>query len=128
MRKTFAIGMIVIMMLPGLQQLGIFIDFKVHQDFIAKMFCINKDEPITICQGKCYLFAKLNQENERQQAPPYQEDRLEVTHYILGPAFHFTKITEPITCKSSPSYLPPLYSFACLTDMFRPPQVHLYTC
>lgn len=47
----------------------IYLDFNLRQDFIAKTLCINKDEPITMCNGNCFLNQQLHkaQEQEKQQ-------------------------------------------------------------
>lgn len=48
----------------------IYLDFKLRQDFIAKTLCINKDEPITVCNGNCFLARQLNQAQKQQQEKP----------------------------------------------------------
>ena len=45
----------------------IYLDFNLRQDFIAKTLCINKDEPITVCNGNCFLARQLNKAQEQQQ-------------------------------------------------------------
>jgi len=67
-------------MLPTLNRLGIVIDFEINQDFIAQVLCIKKDEPMTVCNGKCFLTNQLkNQdEKEQQQAPSTLKQKIEV--------------------------------------------------
>lgn len=45
----------------------IYLDFNLRQDFIAKTLCINKDEPITVCNGNCFLTRQLHKAQEQQQ-------------------------------------------------------------
>lgn len=36
-------------------KLSIYADFKINQKFISEVFCIDKDKPMSNCNGKCYL-------------------------------------------------------------------------
>lgn len=40
------------------------VDFKIHQDFIAQVFCINKYVPQSTCNGACHLKKQLKQTEE----------------------------------------------------------------
>ena len=51
--------MIVALMLPYLAKVAILIDYKINQDFIAEVLCINKEKSMTLCKGKCYLVDQL---------------------------------------------------------------------
>lgn len=54
--------------------------FKINQDFIAKVLCINRDKPKLACAGKCHLTQKLKEaeENEQDQIPPSVQEKTEV--------------------------------------------------
>ena len=45
----------------------IYIDFEVRRDYIAKVLCINQDQPITTCGGKCYLNNRLRSTTKQQE-------------------------------------------------------------
>jgi hypothetical protein len=50
------------------------LDYELRKDYIAKTLCVNRDKPITMCYGKCYLANKLaaaNQQQERQAEQNY---------------------------------------------------------
>lgn len=53
--------------MPELNRINILIDFKINKDYIAKVLCINKDEPITICGGNCYLTNQLKRAEEQKK-------------------------------------------------------------
>ncbi len=38
----------------------VYLDFKLRQDYITKMFCVNRDKPMTVCNGQCYLMKKIS--------------------------------------------------------------------
>ena len=45
----------------------IYLDFSVRRDYIAEVLCINRDEPITVCGGSCYLTEQLKLAAEQQE-------------------------------------------------------------
>jgi len=63
-----------------LSKLSIYISFKINQDFIAEVLCINKDKPMSTCNGKCYLSKQLKaqEEKEEKQIPKERNERVEV--------------------------------------------------
>ncbi len=54
-------------------------DFKINQDYIAKVLCINKDEPIKKCNGKCHLKKQLNKVNtaDEKNIPANRSNKLD---------------------------------------------------
>ena len=53
--------------------------FKVQQDYIEEVFCINKEKPIMQCNGKCYLAEKLKQERSEEKETPLTVETLQLT-------------------------------------------------
>ncbi len=50
----------------------IYLDFNIRRDYIAEVLCINKDDPIPVCGGSCYLSLRLDQvetENDEDALP-----------------------------------------------------------
>ncbi len=50
----------------------VYLDYNMRKEYIAEVLCINKEEPITVCGGKCYLDNQLNilEEQTQQEALP----------------------------------------------------------
>lgn len=44
----------------------LFIHFKINQEEIAELHCINKDKPELNCDGQCYLKDQLEQVNKEE--------------------------------------------------------------
>src|SRR5699024_7192955 len=42
----------------------VYVDFKIHQDYIAEVLCINRDKPELHCNGKCILMQKIKEVQE----------------------------------------------------------------
>lgn len=53
--------------MQSLQTVGTFISFKLNQDFIAKVLCVNKDKPEKGCNGKCHLKKQLKKQTEENK-------------------------------------------------------------
>lgn len=45
----------------------IHLDFEVRRDYIAKVLCLNREQPIAVCGGKCYLAERLKEAAEHQE-------------------------------------------------------------
>ena len=85
-RKIAAILLILVFLLPTLLKVSIYVDFKIHQDFIIEMFCINKDKPLVMCSGSCYLADKLEKadEGQKKESPVKIELRNELVYYQIS--------------------------------------------
>ena len=59
MKKTISLFLITILCIPIGIKLGIYIQFKLNQDVIAKAYCKNKDKPEMECNGQCHLAEKI---------------------------------------------------------------------
>ncbi|MDN3669060.1 hypothetical protein QWY93_06950 [Echinicola jeungdonensis] len=58
--------LLVLMVIKILTAPVIYVDFKMQQDYIAKVLCINKDQPEMHCNGQCILMKKLNKSGADQ--------------------------------------------------------------
>ena len=59
-----------LVLLQPLSKIGVILSFKANQDYIAKVLCEKKDEPITVCGGKCYLVKELKKTEEKGNEKP----------------------------------------------------------
>lgn len=127
MRKAFSILIITALMLPNLTKFGILIDFKINQDFIAKVLCINKDKQMSTCKGKCYLSEQLKkaEEQEEKQAPTSKKERLEVVDYYSKSSFDFPFDTDCFISKLNPAGIDEFFTSSYIADIFRPPKFTL---
>lgn len=54
-KKNLSIFFLVILSLPAFYQVSFLTFYQLNKDFIAENYCINKERPITMCYGKCFL-------------------------------------------------------------------------
>ncbi len=119
--------MIIALVLPNLTKIGILIDFKINQDFIAKVLCINREKPMSTCNGKCYLSEQLKkaEEQEEKQAPTNKKERLEVLYYYAKRAFDFPSNIDCFVSKLNPACIDEFFTSSFIADIFRPPKLNL---
>lgn len=77
MRKGIAIFFSLIILGSSCTNLIEWALFKLNQDYIASVFCINKDQPQMKCDGKCYLKKSITktatEKDAKQVAPPEEK-------------------------------------------------------
>ena len=56
-------------------ELGIYVSFKLNQDYIAKYLCIEKDIPESTCHGCCQLKDRLEKHEEQKEKLPQTENK-----------------------------------------------------
>jgi hypothetical protein len=119
--------MITALMLPNFTKIGIFIDFKINQDFIAKVLCINREKPMSTCNGQCYLSKQLKkaEEQEEKQVPTNKKERFEVVYYYSKSFFDFLFYTDFFANKLNPTFVNEFFTSFFIVDIFRPPKFNL---
>ncbi|MDN5200357.1 hypothetical protein QQ008_03270 [Fulvivirgaceae bacterium BMA10] len=120
LRALLAIGFIFLYLGGLLKPIAPLIEYYANQDYIAEFLCINKDEPITVCNGQCYLANKLkdSQQEENQEALP----GVKMEDYPIGIRFNIE--VEELRCHyiqgaSTPSSN--LYHYLYSKAIFHPP-------
>jgi len=124
LKKIFSIVLIFSLILPSLNKIGILIDFKINQDFITKVLCINKEKPKSTCNGKCYLTKQLKkaEKQDQKQAPNSKKDRIEILYYFYKNTFNILTYRYAYTPKTNATYNKNVYKSVYLSRVFRPPK------
>lgn len=60
MKKITSIALVLILSAQCFYQLGVITYFHLNKDYIAEVLCINKEKPITMCHGQCFLNKNLD--------------------------------------------------------------------
>ena len=103
------------------------IDFKINQDFIAEILCINRDKPILTCNGKCYLSQQLKkaEDQEEKQAPLTKMEKLELLYCFSKEPSHLLTHTTNYLSKPNLVRKNLFYSFSFMSTIFHPPKLNL---
>ena len=125
LRQLLAIFLLSIFLIPGLSKVKMVVDFKINQDYIAKVFCINKDIPSTMCFGKCYIGNQLQKVADKENNDlPNQLTKSNQILLFLEPSIveiEFDKILnyKPQLIQENQT----LYTSSYLKEIFHPPQL-----
>lgn len=80
MRPKIAIGILIIFCFSEIRPLLPILEYYANYEYISEVLCINKDKPMSTCNGKCYLNQQLKkaQESEKQDKniPTVKQERI----------------------------------------------------
>lgn len=73
-------------------KLGVITYFDLNREYIAEVLCINKEKPVTICHGQCFLDKNLGlaDESTDEDALPAGKQKIDF------PVFLVSKTTSPL--------------------------------
>ncbi len=96
-----------------------------HQKEIIQKYCINKNNPLMKCNGKCYLSLQLKKiesdyHKEKDKPAPFQPKDSDVFHLTTLESFVFTFQSDTKT--SDVPALTLLYSIPSIRPFAPPPQ------
>ena len=121
MRNWIAILILSSILLQTFSRAGIYISFKVNQNYIARVLCVNKDKPKLNCNGKCFLAKKLKQAEQQEQQKVLLKT-LEVNLcYQDWYAFDFQRASSVVVPQILSFYLQKP-TIASSLSIFHPPQ------
>jgi hypothetical protein len=58
-KRFTSIALIFLLSLQCFYKLGVITYFQLNRQYIAEVLCINKEKPITMCYGRCFLDKNL---------------------------------------------------------------------
>ena len=118
-----AILLLPLILLLAFKDVILYLQLEANRDFIAEVFCINKDEPMVMCYGSCYINKTIsdNQEKEQHTPNPVKQKKIDFigNRHTIAPVIHATHLntTSPNTCRQNRS------GRLLITDVFRPPSI-----
>ena len=122
-KKIQTIFIIVILLMAVSKDLLTHSAFKLNQDFIAKVLCINKERPKLKCDGNCYLNKELKKNNgdDRKANINFpinkQEQKINFFTRKLASNKNYYKTTNKQISKNEI-----LYSYLIVKEFFHPPE------
>jgi len=69
MKKWSAIILVILLVFNTFNEYSIFVSFKLNQNKLTELFCINKDKPELKCNGKCHLSTVIESNQENEESP-----------------------------------------------------------
>jgi len=107
------------MSLQCLYQLGVITYFQLNHEYIAKVLCINREKPITQCNGQCFLKNKLElaDDNSSESEPLPLTQKSELPIFLITENYYPLQAFVPLDQNNSP-YL------ATISSSHRPAPFH----
>lgn len=68
----------------------VYIDFKLNQDYIARVLCINREKPELHCDGNCILMQKIKEAQQGDDQDKSQNTQRYVLEIVCDETFAFT--------------------------------------
>ena len=110
------------MIAQSLMMLSVCLYYRYNKDVVTAKYCINKNKPALHCNGKCFLFKKLKQAEEKGRGSDENVS-----------SFFFYVFLQPGSSASTIKFSPrkrevilrdqPLRYFIYSKDFFHPPLV-----
>lgn len=122
-RSIAAVVLVINIVISTLTIPYLYFNFRLNRQYIAKVFCVNRDKPITVCGGQCYLNNQVKKVNEQRGKGEFTLDnRLMVVFFnsILVPV-DFSRSAKLLSGFPVPQDFNDLPS-SFLSDIFHPPQ------
>ncbi len=104
----------------ALRDLTTLVLFNINQDFIANRLCINRDQPLLLCKGSCFLNDLVDEQRSNPSTLTVHildQLVLYVCDLIELPTQKLSEFQTNSISNSTES----IYKFAYLSHLFRPP-------
>ncbi len=126
MRKILSITLLFSLILPYLLNVAIIVNFKINQEFIAKVLCIDKDKPESNCHGTCQLSKQLSETDNDDPNKEQNKLKTEVETNLFLRSHPKSVNTYALDENEGDAngYYCEFYSSTYLSDIFKPPESH----
>ena len=120
MKKVVSIGLITLLSVQCFYKLGVIGYFQLNQEYIAEVFCINKENPLSTCNGQCFLSRNLDLADDSEKLPSrVRNEKIEIPNFLISEStFSFKATTEPVMRNFAYTNT---YRFEYTSTAFHPP-------
>jgi hypothetical protein len=121
-KKVISIALILLLSAQCFYKLGVISYYQLNQNYIAEVLCINKEKPISMCHGKCFLKRNLHLGEETQKIPASAgKEKIEITFFLISQCCRLSGASSSPAAMNSP-YLK-IYNSDYTSGTFHPPQL-----
>jgi hypothetical protein len=120
-KRFAAIAFIFLLSAQCIFKLTIITYFQANRDYIAAVLCVNKEKPMTMCMGQCFLDRNLSLANDEtpKQAPAASKLSVEAPVFVATD-FQVVLNRNPLDVENS-SAPQSLYNIYFQRAFFHPP-------
>ena len=122
MKTITSIALVLLMSLQCFYKLGVLTYFELNRDYIAEILCINKEEPITMCYGQCFLDKNLDlADDSADDAVPAARQQIDFPLFLVSESNY--RFDSKIKFVRAHSFYIPAASSKHSSAPFHPPAV-----
>ncbi|MBP6826214.1 MAG: hypothetical protein KA165_06635 [Saprospiraceae bacterium] len=129
MKRILSISFVLLILLQSFSKAWIIISFKINQDYIAKVLCVNRDNPEVLCSGKCVLTKNLKADEGQngKQLPQKSREQKETNYCFEMPQWLINSPIEIVAFKKHPTIYRCPRSLPFVTSIFHPPDAMAFS-
>ena len=123
--RTISILTLAVVMLTSTLMVPLaYLDFELRRDYIAEVFCVNRDKPEVGCEGKCFLKNRLSQVEGSKAATSSTSRELFQLSFFNPTAAHepVVQVTFQLATRST-AFLKKAKPLSHITGVFHPPEL-----
>ena len=123
--KSFsAILFAFLILLSSHRETFIYLSFKLNQSYIVKNLCVNKDEPVNSCCGKCVLKKQLDENRKQEERSTNSPSEIKFAPLFFV-CYKNRKNLESPTIKQNSNFqmVFPFYFRLLTSGIFHPPRI-----
>jgi hypothetical protein len=119
-KRLTAIAFIFLLSAQCIFKLTIITYFQTNRDYIAEVLCVNKEKPMTMCNGQCFLDRNLSlADDDSPKQSPATKLSVETSLFIINSVqFDLERNALNIENSGAPESL---YNFYSQQPFFHPP-------
>lgn len=112
-----------LILLLAFKDVILYLQLQANRDFIAEVLCINKDKPMVMCYGSCYINKTIrdNQDKEQHTPNPIKQKKIDFIDQRVAIAA-FSRSNTPSGGKRLIAYRKSLSGMLLAYDIFHPPR------
>ena len=82
LRKYITLFFIPVVLASAVNFPLVYLEFEINKDYIRDVLCVNRDKPITVCGGSCFLKDRLGEEQSKATSSTSSTRRMAMALYF----------------------------------------------
>lgn len=123
MKKILSISLVLLILLQSFSKVWIIISFRINQEYIAKVLCVNRNKPEVLCSGKCILTKQLKADEGQtgKSLPQKSKEQQETTYCFEVLQWLLDKPEKSAAVQKHPTFYQHPHASAFAMSVFHPP-------
>ena len=122
MKRTVAISFVIFYMMAVLRPMLPYLEYSLNKDYIKTVLCIDKDEPMSMCEGSCYLDKRIQEESDKSQESDAMQLSTEKYPIDFMPFFSYELSSILTKNETTTSEYLNNYDFLFIKNVLQPPR------